>query len=69
MVMISEEKDEREGNEETMIETLREMMTKIKTEIEGERAKRDQAEEHLIRLMDEALSKLSTAATLPLWIV
>jgi hypothetical protein len=66
MVMISEEKDEREGNEETMIETLREMMTKIKTEIEGERAKRDQAEEHLIRLMDEALSKLSTAATLPL---
>ncbi len=49
-----------------MIETLREMMTKIKTEIEGEREKRDQAEEHLIRLMDEALSKLSTAATLPL---
>ena len=47
-----------EANEETMIETFKEMICKIKAEIDSERADREECEETLLRLLDETCSKL-----------
>ncbi len=52
------EKAAREGNEETMIETFKEMICKIKGEIDAERAARGEADETLLRLLEETCSKL-----------
>ena len=52
------ERAAREGNEETMIETFKEMICKIKAEIDSERADREEYEETLLRLLDETCSKL-----------
>jgi len=52
------EKAAREGNEETMIETFKEMICKIKEEIDLERATREEEEETLLRLLDDTCTKL-----------
>ena len=52
------EKAAREGNEETMIETFKEMICKIKEEIDQEKVNREEEEETLLRLLDDTCSKL-----------
>ncbi len=58
---ISGEQAAREGNEETMIETFKEMICKIKDEIDCERAAREDQEETMLKLMDETCMKLQTS--------
>lgn len=55
---ISGEQAAREGNEETMIETFKEMICKIKGEIDQERTAREDADETLLRLLEETCAKL-----------
>ena len=45
---IASERGAREANEETMIETFKEMITKIKAEIDHEKALREEADENLL---------------------
>jgi hypothetical protein len=52
------ERAAREGNEETMIETFKEMICKIKGEIDQERIAREDADETLLRLLEETCAKL-----------
>ena len=42
-----------------MIETFKEMITKIKGEIDNERALREEADENLLQLLEETCAKLA----------
>lgn len=57
---IAREKGDREGNEETMIETFKEMICKIKSEIDHERGQREEADEQLLRLLEETCTRLAS---------
>lgn len=56
---MRDEKAAREGNEETMIETFKEMICKIKSEIDAERQQREDADETLLKLLEEACVKIA----------
>jgi hypothetical protein len=53
------EKVSREANEETMIETFKEMICKIKSELEAERSQREEADETLLKLLEETCTKIT----------
>ena len=56
---MATEKVSREGNEETMIETFKEMICKIKSELEAERSQREEADETLLKLLEETCTKIT----------
>jgi hypothetical protein len=53
------EKVSREANEETMIETFKEMICKIKSELEAERSQREEADETLLKLLEETCTNIT----------
>jgi hypothetical protein len=56
---VATEKVSREANEETMIETFKEMICKIKSELEAERSQREEADETLLKLLEETCTKIT----------
>ena len=56
---MATEKVSREANEETMIETFKEMICKIKSELEAERSQREEADETLLKLLEETCTKIT----------
>lgn len=61
-VVIQNDKKTREETEEAILEMLRIMITKTKTEIESERKDREGTEETLLSLLEDTCSKLNTAS-------
>jgi hypothetical protein len=59
---VSSERESREANEETMIETFKEMICKIKGEIDAERTKREESDESLLHLLEDTCTKLAVNA-------
>ena len=47
-----------------MIETFKEMICKIKAELDAERSQRQEADETLLKLLEETCSKLSNTQPL-----
>ena len=60
--LIQSEKKTREETEEAILEMLRIMITKTKSEIESERKDRESTEETLLSLLEDTCNKLNTAA-------
>ena len=56
---MAAERVSREANEETMIETFKEMICKIKSELEAERSQREEADETLLKLLEETCTKIT----------
>jgi hypothetical protein len=63
-IIVQGEKKNREETEEAILEMLRIMITKTKTEIESERKDRENTEETLLSLLEETCNKLSNATQL-----
>ena len=61
---MEEEKRAREETEETMIEMFKEMISKIKSEIDVEKSEREQAEEALLSLLEETCAKLNKSVAI-----
>lgn len=61
---MEDEKRGREETEETMIEMFKEMISKIKGEIENEKGEREQAEEALLTLLEETCAKLNKSVAI-----
>lgn len=59
--IIQSEKKTREETEEAILEMLRIMITKTKSEIETERKDRESTEETLLSLIEDTCNKLNTA--------
>lgn len=55
------EKKSREETEESILELLRDMVGRIKNEIECEKKERESSEETLLSLLEETCTKLNTA--------
>ena len=60
--LIQAEKKQREDTEEAILELLRDMVNKIKGELEGEKKERESSEEMLLSLLEETCTKLNTAS-------
>lgn len=60
--LIQQEKKSREDTEEAILELLRDMVNKIKGELEGEKKERESSEETLLSLLEETCTKLNTAS-------
>jgi hypothetical protein len=56
---MQKEKKEREESEAQIYEALKEIVNRIKQEIENEKKERESAEETLLSLLDSACSKLN----------
>jgi sugar-specific transcriptional regulator TrmB len=59
--MLDGEKGAREQTEEAILEMLKEMVSKIKNEMEIERTEREENQERLLVLLDDTCQKLNTA--------
>ena len=57
-------KKAREETEETMIEMFKDMISKIKGEIDAEKGEREQAEEALLSLLEETCAKLNKSVAI-----
>lgn len=55
------EKKSREETEESILELLRDMVGRIKNELESEKKERESSEETLLSLLEETCTKLNTA--------
>ena len=53
-----QEKKSREESEAAIYEMLRDLVNRVKTEIESEKKIREQSEEQILNLIEEALQKL-----------
>jgi hypothetical protein len=60
--LIDSEQKAREETEEAILEMLKDMVGKIKSEIEVERKDREENEETLLGLLDDTCTKLNSAA-------
>ncbi len=60
--VIQSEKKTREETEEAILEMLRIMITKTKSEIESERKDRESTEETLLSLLEDTCNKLNNAS-------
>ena len=58
--VIQADKKTREETEEAILEMLRIMITKTKTDSEAERKDREQTEETLLSLLEDTCNKLNT---------
>jgi len=61
---VQSEKKTREETEEAILEMLRMMITKSKSEIENERKAREGTEETLLALLEDTCNKLTNAGQL-----
>jgi len=61
---VDDEKKAREETEETMIEMFKDMINKIKGEIDTEKSEREQAEEALLSLLEETCAKLNKSVAI-----
>lgn len=62
MELIQQEKKSREETEESILELLRDMVNRIKSELENEKKERESSEETLLSLLEETCTKLNTAS-------
>ena len=62
--MVDFEKKGREETEETMIEMFKDMINKIRGEIDIERSERESAEESLLTLLEETCAKLNKSVAI-----
>lgn len=60
--LIHQEKKSREDTEESILELLRDMVNRIKSELEHEKKERESSEETLLSLLEETCTKLNTAS-------
>jgi len=60
---VSNETKAREEAEEAILEMLKDMVGKIKTEIETEKKDREENSETLLGLLEDTCNKLNTAQT------
>ncbi len=60
--VLQSERKIREDTEEAILDTLRIMVTKTKSEIESQRNERESTEESLLNLLEETCHKLSSTA-------
>lgn len=63
MQKITRERKAREDTEESILELLRDMVSRIKNEIECERRERETSEEQLLCLLEDTCSRLTQVAT------
>jgi len=61
---IGDERAQREETENSMVDMFKEMVGKIKQEIDLEKQEREQAEEALLSLLEETCAKLNKSAAL-----
>jgi hypothetical protein len=61
-VVVQGEKKTREETEEAILEMLRIMIGKMKSDIESERKDREVTEETLLSLLEDTCNKLNTAS-------
>lgn len=59
---LSSEKKNREESEQAILDMLKEVVNKAKTEIDSERKNRENSEETLLTLLEDTCSKLNTAS-------
>lgn len=59
---IQSEKKSREETEEAILEMLRIMITRMKSDIENERKERETTEETLLSLLEDTCNKLNAAS-------
>lgn len=57
--LVSNEKKAREETEEAILEMLKDMVNKIKVEIENEKRDREENEETLLSLLEDTCNKLN----------
>ena len=57
------EKRAREEQEEAMLEMLKEIISKVKEQIGGERHERERTEETLVNLLEETCNKLNSVSS------
>ncbi len=60
--ILDDQKKAIEETEEAMLEILRDMINRIKVEIETERKDREENEETLLGLLEDTCTKLNTAS-------
>ncbi len=58
---IGSERKAREETEESILELLRDMVNRIKSELDIEKKERESSEETLLSLLEETCTKLNTA--------
>jgi hypothetical protein len=56
--MVEQERRSREETEEGILELLRDMMSRIKLEIEAEKRDRESSEEQLLGLLEDTCARL-----------
>ena len=59
MQKVTQERKAREDTEESILELLRDMVSRIKNEIECERRERETSEEQLLCLLEDTCSRLT----------
>ena len=60
---MEQEKNSREKSESSILDMLKEVVNRVKVEIEYERKDRETTEETLLNLLEETCSKLNQAVT------
>ena len=60
--ICSEDKKTREETEEAILEMLRVMITKMKSDVESERKDREVTEETLLSILEDTCNKLNAAS-------
>ena len=60
--VIQEDKKTREETEEAILEMLRVMITKMKSDVENERKDREITEETLLSILEDTCNKLNAAS-------
>lgn len=60
---MATERTSREETEESILELLRDMVARIKNEIESERRERETSEEQLLGLLEDTCSRLTQVAS------
>jgi hypothetical protein len=59
--IVEEERKQREETEESILELLRDMVSRIKAEIDTEKKERESSEESLLQLLEDTCTKLGQA--------
>ncbi len=62
--MIDQEKNAREESESAIFDMLKDVVNRVKVEIEYERKDREATEETLLNLLEETCTKLNQAANI-----
>ena len=57
--IIQDEKNEREQSEQAMLETLKTMINKTKSDLKKEKNNRKSAEENILSLIEDTINKIN----------